>query len=351
MSQPIVTVLMPVYNAASYLREAIDSILTQTYRDFEFLIINDGSTDETEQIIKSYTDARIVYVKNETNLKLITTLNNGIQLSRGKYIVRMDGDDIALSNRIQKQIDFMESNPTVGLLGSFIRSIGSGNDIEIGYSTSHDEIKFKLLFYTHFPHPTAVIRRDVLISHNLQFEHKYIHCEDFVMWNKIAQVSQLAILPEILVLRRVHDDQISNKYQTIQETISSEIRKELLTILVPDLSSELMASYDSFLHGSAPHDCNMTIQLLDLYEKLIYKNRKLRIYNESLLEPFFKNSYWNLCLASTGCGMRIYKVFAKSLCFKEFTLDKKNKLLFFLKCLFRYNDKGFEVPKIIAESG
>ena len=162
MAFPLVTVLMPVYNAAPYLREAIDSILNQTYSDFEFLIINDGSTDETESIINSYNDPRIVYLKNETNIKLISTLNKGIELAKGKYIVRMDGDDISLPTRIELQVQFMENNESVGLGGTFIRSFGGAIEGKVGYSTTHEEIKFKLLFDTHFPHPTAIIRKQIL---------------------------------------------------------------------------------------------------------------------------------------------------------------------------------------------
>ena len=99
---PVVTVLMPVYNGAAYLREAMDSILHQTYHDFEFLIINDGSTDESENIIHSYQDSRIRYLKNETNIRLIATLNKGLKEASGKYIVRMDADDISVSSRNRK---------------------------------------------------------------------------------------------------------------------------------------------------------------------------------------------------------------------------------------------------------
>ena len=116
---PEITVLMPVYNGEKYLRPAIESILNQTFSDFEFLIINDGSTDNSESIILSYKDERIRYVKNENNLKLIKTLNKGIDLARGKYIARMDADDISLPTRLEREIEYMESHPECGLVSVF----------------------------------------------------------------------------------------------------------------------------------------------------------------------------------------------------------------------------------------
>ena len=122
------TVLMPVYNAEKYVAEAIDSILNQTFNDFEFLIINDGSTDNSLDIIKSYDDPRITIINNETNLGLSHTLNKGIELARGEYIIRMDADDISLSIRLEKQIEFMDSNQHIGICGSWIQTFDkSGN--------------------------------------------------------------------------------------------------------------------------------------------------------------------------------------------------------------------------------
>jgi glycosyltransferase involved in cell wall biosynthesis len=123
-TNPLVTVLMPVYNGEEFLHEAIESILKQTYLNFELLIINDGSTDSSENIILSYPDTRIRYIKNESNIKLIATLNNGFALAQGKYIVRMDADDYSVKERLQKQVAFMEANPEVTLAGSWFETIG-----------------------------------------------------------------------------------------------------------------------------------------------------------------------------------------------------------------------------------
>ena len=155
MKQAQVTVLMPVYNAEQYLREAIGSILHQTFTDFEFIIINDGSTDRSEEIIKSYTDTRIRYYKNESNLKLIATLNKGFDLAGGKYIARMDADDISLPNRLQLQFELMEKNPEVGLCGTWFENFTEEEPTGVAkYSPDHETICFTHLYQIHLSHGT-----------------------------------------------------------------------------------------------------------------------------------------------------------------------------------------------------
>ena len=208
MNKPQISVLMPVYNGEKFLREAIESILNQTYKDFEFLIINDGSTDRTREIIFSYNDSRIRYIENERNLKLIASLNKGLDLARGKYIARMDADDISMPDRLQKQFDFLELNPEVGLCGSRCKNISDTHDPI--FPETNEQIRFRLFFSNHFAHPTVCMRKSVLDANNLRYEYKYIHAEDYGLWLKMMKYTKLAILQEFLVLRHEHPEQLSN---------------------------------------------------------------------------------------------------------------------------------------------
>ena len=147
---PKVTVLMPVYNAEKYLIEAIRSILTQSFMDYELLIINDGSTDDSLKIIKSFSDKRIRLVQNERNIGQANSLNKGIKLARGEYIVRMDADDISLSERIKKQVKFMDANPEIGISGTWIKPLYEklvwGGKINGSLPVDPVEVKCFLLF-------------------------------------------------------------------------------------------------------------------------------------------------------------------------------------------------------------
>ena len=149
---PKVTVLMPVYNGSKYLKAAIDSILSQSFTDFEFLIINDGSTDDSVKIINSYHDQRIKLIDNKINQGLVAVLNQGLKLAIGEYIARMDSDDFSTCNRLSQQVRFMDKHNDIGVLGSWVK-IMKGSDEFLGrYFLNHEEIKANLLFMLNSPY-------------------------------------------------------------------------------------------------------------------------------------------------------------------------------------------------------
>ena len=200
---PKVSVLMPVYNAALYLREAMDSILNQKFTDFEFLILNDGSTDTSEEIVESYGDARIRYVKNKKNLGLVDTLNKGIDLARGMYIARMDADDISLPGRLARQVDFMDQNSDMGACGTAYQYFGEADRV-ISPPGNFKE-SFTLLSSTScLGHPTSMLRKSVLDQYALRYENEYQDAEDYALWIRMSWVSRLSSLPETLLLYRWH---------------------------------------------------------------------------------------------------------------------------------------------------
>ena len=145
--EPMISVIMPVYNAQQYLREAIDSVLDQTFSDFEFIIFDDGSTHESLKIIQSYQDLRIRLISGKGNRKLVPPLNEAMQMAKGKYLARMDSDDISLSNRFEEQVAFMEKNPDIDVCGTFFRTIGGRVNLSKVYPIFDLEIKLAMLFY------------------------------------------------------------------------------------------------------------------------------------------------------------------------------------------------------------
>ena len=159
MKSPKVTVLMPVYNGKKYLRDAMDSILSQNYTDFEFLIINDGSADDSQKIIDSYSDKRIRSLNNEKNIGLVKTLNKGMDAAKGEYIVRMDCDDVSLKNRLSVQVLFMECQPSLGASGSFYYLLLNGKKAVADFPQSREEIECFMVFNSPIAHPSAIIRK------------------------------------------------------------------------------------------------------------------------------------------------------------------------------------------------
>ena len=198
---PKISVLMPVYNAEEYVADAISSILEQTFSDFEFIIINDGSRDKTAAIVKSFKDERIKFIDNPKNQGLIVVLNQGLDLCRGEYIARMDADDISYPERFAKQIDFLDNHLDVGLLGTAGENFGDNND---RHYQPEDVDVIDLLRGVCFYHPSVMIRRSVLIDNGLKYNKNYYLVEDYELWARMLKVCRLCNLNEILIKYRVH---------------------------------------------------------------------------------------------------------------------------------------------------
>lgn len=224
----MVTVLMGVYNAAVYLREAIDTILNQTFSDFEFLIYNDGSTDATADIVRSYTDPRIFFFDNSVNRSVSPNMNEGIERARGRYIVRMDGDDLADPERIAKQVAYMEAHPEVGLCGSAVRYFGAV-DAVILLPVENDIIQHTMWLQNAFFQPSVIIRTSVLREHNLRYDVRYEFAEDYKLWSDMCSVTQVHNLPEPLLNYRIHPHQISRRQSIGQQKVSARIRQEQMS--------------------------------------------------------------------------------------------------------------------------
>jgi len=228
-NNPIVTVLMSVYNGKLYLREAIESILGQTFSNFEFLIVDDCSKDESLAIINSYQDSRIRIIRNEVNLGLGGSLNKGLAESRGFYIIRMDDDDISAPERIRKQILFMEKNPQIGASGSGIRIIRDRHFEEVWcHPTNFDEIKCKLLFYNVLFHPSVIIRKSILKDTGICYNSHFKYAQDYDLWARLAEKTSLANMGDDLLYYRVHSGQVSIEHWREQEKVKEIVQKNQL---------------------------------------------------------------------------------------------------------------------------
>lgn len=221
-TEPMVTVLMSVYNGEKYLREAIDSILTQAFRDFEFLIINDASTDRSREIILSYSDPRIRLIDNEENIGLTRSLNKGLELAKGKYIARMDADDISMPERLEKQVRFMEENPDIAVLGSWAWVIDENNRIngELRTLTDFDLLFLEIFFSNPFVH-SSTLMRTAFINKIGGYDKQYERTQDYDLWVRvIANGGKVLNVPEFLIKYRSHLENISTKKFKQQEDLA-----------------------------------------------------------------------------------------------------------------------------------
>lgn len=229
----IASVIFPVRNQEKFLEQSITSVINQKIPknySIEIIIINDGSIDNSYEIIKKYQnqDQRIKIINNQTNLGIASSLNKGIELSQGKYIIRMDADDICIEQRFAKQIEFMEKHPDIGICGSAIIIIDQ-NDKEIGvnkYLTNHQAIKSAMILDTAFAHPSVIIRKSVLQKHQLKYNEEFKYAQDFELFSRLIKFTKGYNLKEKLLKYRVKND-TEKKQLTIK--FCDKIRKRILT--------------------------------------------------------------------------------------------------------------------------
>jgi glycosyltransferase involved in cell wall biosynthesis len=226
---PEISVIMPVYNCRQYIEESVTSIIEQSFGDFEFIIIDDCSNDGTYEYLGSLTDPRIRLIRKSQNTGYTESLNMGLKMASGKYIARMDGDDISLTDRFEKQIAFMNRNPDVVVCGGGYVAIGS--DFKFVPKISYEDIMSDLMSVSPFAHPTVFIRNSILKINNIQYSPECEPAEDYKLWTVLSGYGKLANLRDTLLNYRIHQNQTSNlRGKTQLETgrkISSEFIKRI----------------------------------------------------------------------------------------------------------------------------
>lgn len=214
---PRVTVLMPVYNGAAYLRQAVDSILSQTLADFEFLIVNDGSTDDSRAMVTSYRDPRIRILDNPENIGITRSLNRGLAEARGELIARQDADDVSHATRLAKQTAFMDAEPGVVALGAQARSISiHGKTIRTyGWDKlrSDQGLRWQIMFDSAFVHTSVMFRRSIVWGTERGYDETFITSQDFELWSRLSRRNKLRNLPDVLVDVRQHPKSVSANYK------------------------------------------------------------------------------------------------------------------------------------------
>lgn len=247
MNVPLVSVILPVYNSEKFIREAVQSILDQTYANFELLIFNDASTDGTWDLLKSFEDPRIKLFNSDTNVGYLMHLNEGIRIAKGKYLARMDADDISLNERFKEQVDFLENNEDVGVCGTAIEIFGDRNKTYVP-SEKHDDILFDLLLFSPIVHPSVMIRRSILDENEILYDQDFYTAEDYHLWVRLSNITKFHNLSKVLLKYRWYGGNISNTKQELQNSTKKLIQKEALKeLFIDEEISELELEIHSFL--------------------------------------------------------------------------------------------------------
>ncbi|MFN7522284.1 MAG: glycosyltransferase family 2 protein [Aphanizomenon sp.] len=234
---PKITVVMPVYNGEKYLDTAIKSILNHRFMNFEFVIVDDASTDNSVEIINSYQDQRIKLIKNNVNLGIPTTRNKCLQESSGEYVAVLDCDDYAYPSRLAEQLEFMENNPDFGMVGSWVELIDENDDLT-GEVWNEDEpsqkIPCRLLFHNYFAHSAVLLRRSALDTVKINgevYRKDYPNAQDYDLWVRISKKFKVWNIPKVLIKYRVHSHCISLKAANLVEQLTCKIVTEQMNNL------------------------------------------------------------------------------------------------------------------------
>lgn len=323
MPDHLVSVMMAVYNSETYLKEAIDSILNQTYKNFEFIIANDGSKDRSRDIILSYTDPRIVYIENRENLGIVATRNKCIDISKGKYIAVLDSDDIALPSRLEKQVKFMESNPEYGLCGTYFKVINKkGKKLyNVKFPITDFELKTYLHFGNCFCHSTILLRTQ--LAQSIRYPEAFQLGEDYALWQSISSVSKVYNLPFFSTYYRIHTQNISSsKHEEMFEAIK-RINEQNLKKLNIEFSDSDIINYSKFLifnHTYFTPENNFN-ELKNFLAKIILKIKSDPNIANLVVLKFFLDRWFVLCFKT-----RRYQLLFLN---KLFHNNKYNYLKFF----------------------
>lgn len=287
---PKISVIMPIYNTKrEYLVEAIDSVLQQTYTDFELLLIDDGSSVDIEGIVSAYSDSRIKYFKLLKNHGAAYARNFGIKKSSGEFIAFLDSDDIALPERFNIQVCFFENNQTVDCVGSDVLIIPEGKKLQ--FPIQHDDIIIFLLFKgCAFTQSSVMIRKKILIEHNIYYKEEYVPSEDYAFWLDLIGYTNFANINEILVKYRWHGSNISIEKAEIQQSLSKKAKIQRLLNLV-DFSTEknVYKAMSNFMEYPTQFSLS-ELPLIELFiPAIVAKMLEMGFDEEKVLHGFRKN--------------------------------------------------------------
>jgi methyltransferase type 12 len=333
---PLITVLMPTFNSENYIAETLWSIFEQTCSDFEVLIIDEaGSSPETAEVISLFEDDRIRLVRNETRLGLAESLNEGIRIARGKYIARIDADDLAREDRFELQADFLEKHRDYGLCGSRQHHFGVDNDFIHEVAVEHEDIKAALIYGCEVCHSTIMIRKDLFLDNNLFYDNTK-KAEDYELWTRAVHKFKFHNLKEVLGEYRIGSDNITkNKFNALSAEsaeIASNNLSKYLHVEVPKIHIPFLTGWenrfeevDSDKRGSALKEEESILR------EMAKNNLEYKEYKDSSLLMAI-NRRWRWVLGKYSYGHDLEEVLTVDELFKKYPIeDVKNLRTFSLK--------------------
>ncbi len=311
MSVPHLSVILPVYNGSAFLAEAIESVLNQTFRDFELLVIDDGSTDRTAEILASCRDPRLRVLRNETRRKLAGALNRGLDEACGTIVARMDADDLMRRDRLARQVAHMEAHPEIGCCGGWVQTFGDGKKRILKYPIGKEETKAFALFYAPFAHPTVAFRREWFERERLRYDGSFYPTEDYELWSRAIAAFPCGNLPRVLVDYRVHGNSMTGGEWSDMDVQTLRVHRRMLAHLGLEASEDEARIHRAASMGllpAVPDSFEITEAWL---MKLEVANGTCRAYGERELADMLNYVWFRMAMATVralgGEGWKLYR--------------------------------------------
>lgn len=309
---PVISVLLPAHNASSFIAEAIQSVLKQTEKQFELIVIDDCSCDQTGDIVNAISDDRIKVIRNTENLGVAHSLNKGLQKARGEFIARMDADDICAPRRLEIQLRYLREHPEVGALGSWVRYFGQQIPTVERTPVGPEHVKAHLLFANPIFHPTVMFRKERFLHNNLLYDNAFNRTEDFDLWSRAADHFPLDNIAKPLLRFRWHSENVSH-------IKASSMKRQSLTIVSRQLKKiglNCTPAQLDFHYQVAKGERQQTRRGLCEAEKwlqfLSSRNHLQRHFQHEALQQVAGNIFFRVCLNSSQLGFFSWKMYAQS---------------------------------------
>jgi len=334
MNQPLVSVILPAYNAGKTIGAAVSSILDQDYTNIELIIIDDGSSDNTAEAVRSFSDPRIKLFIHSSNEKLINTLNEGLQIASGKYIARMDADDISYPSRIGKQVAYMEAHTAVGICGTGIRLTGNTDKISLP-ETESNRIKARLLFDNCFNHPTVMFRSDFVKQHAVHYSSEYPHAEDYALWCEICNKTEFGNIIEVLLDYYVGPGQVSQRHRPEQIASIRKAQHILLSRIQLNISERESELLEQLFTKECPAEKTFFTDAAQLLEKVAAANEKTGVLPVKEFSEHIGKTWFQVCSRYASKATASRKTYLGSSLKNLYLPPFKNRVFFLLKSLVR----------------
>ena len=309
---PEVSIVMAVHKGMPYLAEALESILKQSWQDIEFLVIDDASSDGSLTILEQIDDVRLRLIKNKRRQGLAKSLNIGIAASDGKFIARMDADDVSMPKRIEKQYAFMLKNPDIDICGTWAKTIGEPPHQLWQYPAADVQIKAELIFASVLVHSSVMMRKASIIKHDIRYDENLAAAQDYELWARLMDNVSFANIGEVLLDYRLHPRQVGRTSGGEQQEVADDVRAGLIEKLGLAADKKEIALHHAIARWHFGHSLKELGAIESWLIKLLKANHKKNIFNQKAFEKVVGHRWWLACKAHVGEGLSAWRVYRQS---------------------------------------